>query len=594
MEKKKEQSLQTWEQEEGEVISLTVFLDGEEVYIDNPSLTVSKKLGVHTKAELQGQIGQEVYTNYVLKINSNSTILFKYGKKTDKIILFYGLINYVDAKAEGLGEDNHYQLKIEALSFSCLLDREIHHRSFQEPSMTYRALTEEIVKDSGASFLMSADVEGNTIGGLTLQYQETDWEFLKRMASRFHLPLVASHISYGKKFTFGVIWKEKAYVCEESKIKQCLDICTFQQKRKEEEEWAENSKYYEIITKGADAQSLEIGESILLEGKKLYVYEVKAKVKNHVLFHRYKLTTKKGFFRKKMWSKQVVGLSLPGEVAEVKKNLLRVHLDIDKQGSNDNCWFSYSTFYSTFYCMPEVKDRVNLYFPDKNEANAFVLNSICSVSHNESETTNTQLSGIGDLAQKGEKKGSETTVDKTEGRAKEEEIFDLLGKLTNPQGGKLSELQITPKTKNEEAIPSQISAAPQPVTGSTGGGSTAEGGGSSASSGQSVDFEALAQNENVKMLATKDGNMVILDDDSGRVSIICQDGSSIHLADGQGISIITNNSISFSAKTAITFTAKQSIFFEAEEEIALKCKESSMVMTEEKILITGTDIKLNE
>ena len=71
----------------------------------------------------------------------------------------------------------------------------------------------------------------------------------------------------------------------------------------------------------------------------------------------------------------MTGLSLLGSVEKVSGDQVQVKLDIDAVEKH-NCWYTYSTFYSTFYCMPEIGDRVHLYIPGMREEQVFILNSI--------------------------------------------------------------------------------------------------------------------------------------------------------------------------------------------------------------------------
>ena len=56
-------------------------------------------------------------------------------------------------------------------------------------------------------------------------------------------------------------------------------------------------------------------------------------------------------------------------------------------------WFAYSTIYSSpdgtgWYCMPEKGDSVRLYFPNENEAEAYVNSSVNEQSSNSSARSN--------------------------------------------------------------------------------------------------------------------------------------------------------------------------------------------------------------
>lgn len=107
------------------------------------------------------------------------------------------------------------------------------------------------------------------------------------------------------------------------------------------------------------------------------------------------------------------------------------------------------------------------------------------------------------------------------------------------------------------------------------------------------DFSLLAQNPNIKVLCSKDGRMVILDDEYGSVSIVCDNGTYISLSDS-GISIVTDEKIEFSATKDISLKADKAISLLADEEVTISCEGSQLSITPEKIKLFGNNIKINE
>ena len=68
------------------------------------------------------------------------------------------------------------------------MDRKKRSRSFQDTQTTYQALVEEVLKDYEKSSLIYAG-ECLQTGALIIQYEETDWVFLKRVLSKAGLVL---------------------------------------------------------------------------------------------------------------------------------------------------------------------------------------------------------------------------------------------------------------------------------------------------------------------------------------------------------------------------------------------------------------------
>lgn len=61
------------------------------------------------------------------------------------------------------------------------------------------------------------------------------------------------------------------------------------------------------------------------------------------------------------------------------------------------------------------------------------------------------------------------------------------------------------------------------------------------------------------MIVTAGGKMIILDDNSSSVSIVCNDNTYVRLTDGNGLSIVTDMDVTFESKADINFTAEEMI-----------------------------------
>lgn len=122
-------------------------------------------------------------------------------------------------------------------------------------------------------------------------------------------------------------------------------------------------------------KTMAVGDIVQYKGITYYIKEAEILVQNASVRHQYRFCMENGFCVKEMHNPYMTGLSLPGSVEKVSGDQVQVKLDIDAVEKH-NCWYTYSTFYSTFYCMPEIGDRVHLYIPGMREEQAFILNSI--------------------------------------------------------------------------------------------------------------------------------------------------------------------------------------------------------------------------
>ena len=115
-------------------------------------------------------------------------------------ILFDGLVGTVAFHAEG----GYTGAEIGFTSRSILLDREVKKRSFQNADMPYERVAEETVRDYGETEFSWFAETGRAIGVPIIQYGETDWEFMKRLAGHFHTVIYPACGNGNTCFRFGV------------------------------------------------------------------------------------------------------------------------------------------------------------------------------------------------------------------------------------------------------------------------------------------------------------------------------------------------------------------------------------------------------
>jgi len=94
-------------------------------------------------------------------------------------------------------------LEAEALSHTHSLDVKRKFRSFQNKDMPMAELINKVKEGSGAIFEDTV-TNGAKLNEFTVQYDETDWMFLKRMASRLGSVLTPQADSDKPKFWFGL------------------------------------------------------------------------------------------------------------------------------------------------------------------------------------------------------------------------------------------------------------------------------------------------------------------------------------------------------------------------------------------------------
>jgi hypothetical protein len=568
-------------------VTVKILLNSKEIFLINPNINIKKKIGDHTELILQGVVREESHQQ-LISVNTMTDLQIQYGEELKN--LFYGIVTHIDIQVRTSGGEKYQELYCEAKSYSCLMDRVKKCASFQKTTATYKEIVKYIVKDyEESNYILSPQATDKTVKRYIVQYNETDWEFIKRMASSLKLPLVASHITKGAKFTFGSIWKDDVFrIRHEDEWQVEIIHSTIEKSDKTAGNYEGQQQYFKWNVERPEVPPLEIGDGIHFRGIQYYVKETNIEIKDYTLKQESLLFGKKGFHVVEEINPFITGLSLRGSVKEVKNNQLKVKLDIDALKEND-CWFPYATFYSTFYCMPEKGDRINLYFPDNVEGHAFVLNSV--MTNPEEAVIESSSQSKADSSGKGGKKAGKGTKQEKAEEKKVIDISPILQMLASPENGTLINASAVYKDSKVNAPSSNTSK----VGGNSGNSVNMQSVSSGGTKGnqQNYDFQTLAANENIKVLCTKGGKMVVLDDATGSVSIVCNDGTFIGL-EGNEITIVSDQKITFHATEDINLKAGKVLTLSAEERIQINCEECGIEIKPEKVGIQGTDIKINE
>ena len=162
-------------------------------------LEIDSRIGEHTIGKIKyiGSVNQlSLYDALIdrkgdkeIKILGRSNIADDTRNSTEKIFL-NGVIKELQINETTAGA---LTVEITAISRSVLLDRIPRYRSFQDPTLTYSAIAEEINGNYGTNDgkIVNVGEDMQTVPRMTIQYNETDWEYLKRIASYTGQPVMA-------------------------------------------------------------------------------------------------------------------------------------------------------------------------------------------------------------------------------------------------------------------------------------------------------------------------------------------------------------------------------------------------------------------
>lgn len=340
-------------------------------------VTITKMINEHAVLKFSGIVPEHMKDSYVSMTGPDTQVqVSQVDEDGGSKPLFAGLVQKIEIHSVR----DVYHIVVEAISHTYQLDVKRESRSFQNKGMAYSSLINKITADYPGIDVIDTASKGASIGNFTIQYEETDWEFLKRMASRFSTGLVPASSFDEPKFFFGIPDGSSKGKLEDFHYTIHKRISRYRDRTKHRVQGIDENDfiYYEVETD----KVMDIGHSVDFQGKRLYIAEVHTQMSNGLLKHKYSLCTKKGMVQNKIFLMSIVGASIQGKIIDVSKDNVRIHLDIDPvQNKGEAHWFPYSSVYtaegnSGWYCMPELGDYVRVYFPSHKEEDGVASSSV--------------------------------------------------------------------------------------------------------------------------------------------------------------------------------------------------------------------------
>ncbi len=305
----------------------------------------------------------------IWKLTEESNVTIKIKGKEENITFFSGIpVNVKIYIYRSL-----HKIELTLSSYSILLDLEKKNRSFQNKDNLYSNIFRDVVAKNGGNVIynLSKELAQNQF---ILQYEETDWEFLKRIASHQGGMLLSDILSEKPNVFVGIPnlnkYKEVRVNYTVNKNMENYYITNSNFNESSELNFIEytiNSEY-----------SYEVGSKILYQDVEFEIVEKLSNYEKGILKFTYRIKKFDGVKQNKLYNEKVMGLTLEGIVIDRKEDILKIHLDIDEsQDIATAYWFKLSTNYTTtgntgFYAMPQIGDIVKLNIPTMSEINAFV------------------------------------------------------------------------------------------------------------------------------------------------------------------------------------------------------------------------------
>lgn len=338
-------------------------------------MKITNEINNHSILHIEGIIDDNIKDKYIYTTEEFSPISIYYQKDKSFEYLFNG--NVINIKITA--QKDFYYVYIEARSFSGIMDIDKNFRDFQNINMTTHELI-DIIMESYIDIDYEINIPNESIGSFTLQYNETDYEFLKRVLSKYNDVIICDVRNENSYMYFGVpdIISEAQLALDNYSISK--DVNEYNDIAKNYNSNVMENNY--ITYRVTDEKLLDVGEHLSLNNQPFYVKKAEYIIKNGKLENIYYMRLKDGLKVKRIYNMNLIGVSIPGYILEVKRDMVKVKLEIsDDINIEEACWFPYATTAASadgggWYCMPIQGERIRLNLPNKNEKSAFVVNAI--------------------------------------------------------------------------------------------------------------------------------------------------------------------------------------------------------------------------
>ena len=335
------------------------------------TLDIRQRSGEHASLYLEAVLHSEIEENDLHGIGETMTLL--YVQEGEIKPLFYGVIDEISTKKDG---DSRI-LFLEAWDATRIMDTEKRFRAFQNPAMKVKELVDEVMKTyPGCDYKLH--IPNVSIGQLLMQYGETDWEFLKRIFSKYYAPVYPDPAFDAVRLQMGESkmtedWNWDAYPFELFQNFEELNA-------RKENGFAELSCAQTVQYQVESYDIASLGSQVCYKGNSWYIKEVKRTLKDGLLVSQYRLSQKEAMKILPYFNEKLTGVSVDGQIVAVARDKVQVEMELDA-GSGEPYWFPFSTVASSsdgsgWYCMPEIGESVRVYFPVDDEKEAYVVTNI--------------------------------------------------------------------------------------------------------------------------------------------------------------------------------------------------------------------------
>ena len=354
---------------------------------------LDENINEHQKLEIQLEMDDEQRKNLERIIEKEDVGIEIELANVDKDVkrkVFSGIIDYFEILDYG---SYGCRILMRAFSKSVLFDRknEKKYRVFQDRNLMFSDIINEINKDYADKKLeiKYSDIVKKQIGSLIVQFDETDWEFLIRLASQLKTGMfvIEQGIILFGMVEMGEIKKENKYFSDYSLIRDYKNLYYKVQSNKV-------INLGDTVSISENAVEIEGNDKDSSGNKGSFsVLKTRIFLKDFILKSEFLATDMSSYHIFRKYNEKIKGCRIEANVERVfedsgiakmevrfSEGLKKIVQERSNEESNDKAYddygikrfpLSYQTFYSQtntgFFCTPEVNDTVEVYFPNEDE-----------------------------------------------------------------------------------------------------------------------------------------------------------------------------------------------------------------------------------
>lgn len=284
-------------------------------YVQITGFSVCERINTHAEADITASMEMDDWEVIRSELNSQP-IKISAEKDGNKFVLFYGVIYNVSMSKES----EYLSIRIQAKSTSWMMDLEKKSRSFQDVEQSVSQIMKTIAQEN--SFHLQCSAKDQKLQAPLIQYRETDWEFILRLASHLGVHAVSASNYEGQGVYIGFPTDISNEEPEAVTMSWCMDRNMIRA-----DNWRTRTGTYYKITCG---QIYHLGESIIYRHEMMRIYHVEMILEKGILRCTYHLANENYQPVSVRYNQLLAGVELTGTVLERAGEQLTQQLDIDE------------------------------------------------------------------------------------------------------------------------------------------------------------------------------------------------------------------------------------------------------------------------